>query len=201
MSPGRRWFFATRLSTAGLAIAFAAGAQVHWDVGAQAGATERIATGAAVARTPGPSGEIHGHVAVYPMVRVGPYAAFDLSPASGRPARQIYAGGLRVKVTPPWLTPPWRTWGFLGFGLAYAYEPSSPTSASSSTGMVEVPIGVGLGLRVRGPWELCAELGARWNLADFGGARSPPPRLITPEPPVGNDSLAVSLSVGVSLAL
>ena len=202
MALARRWILAIWVSGAALAIPACAEAQVHWDVGAQAGATDRIATGAAPSRAPGPSGEIHAHVAVYPMLRLGPYAAFDLSPISGLPDRQVYAGGARVKVTPPWLSAPWRAWAFLGFGIAYAHAPSSPSFRSSSTTMPEMPLGAGIGYRVHGPWELCAELGARWNLAGLGKqASTPAAGSPAGEPFVGNDLLAVSLSVGVSLAL
>jgi hypothetical protein len=193
MAMGRRWCVAIRFSSAALATVSGAGAQVHWDVTAQAGATDRIAGGSAPARAPGPSGEIHGHVAVYPMLRIGPYAAFDLSPASGLPDRQIYAAGLRIKATPPWLLAPWHAWGFLGFGLAYAYAPSSQSFPATSTTTPEVPFGAGLAYRLHGPWDLSAELGARWNLGGLGIARAPVF--------VGDDLLAVSLSVGVSLSL
>jgi hypothetical protein len=202
MAIGRRGFLVIRLSSAAFAFAPAAAAQVHGDVSAEAGATDRIAPGAAPGRTPGPSGEIHAHVAVYPMLRIGPYAAFDLSPVAGQPDRQIYAGGLRVKVSPPWLAAPWRLWGFLGLGLAYAYTPSTPVFRSASVVTPELPVGVGLGHRLHGPWDVVAELGVRWDLAGIGGAGSPPPPASPlPTPFAGNDLLAVSLSVGVSLAL
>jgi hypothetical protein len=198
MGMGRRWGLAFRLCAAAVATTSAGEAQVHWDVGAQAGATDRVALGDVPGRTPGPSGEIHVHLALYPMLRVGPYAAFDLSPVSGLPDRQVYACGLRAKVTPPWLSAPWRLWGFLGFGLAYAYMPSSRSFRSESVILPELPIGVGLGHRVHGPWDLYAELGTRLNLAGIGGSGS---ASSSPAAFVGNDLLAVSLSVGVSLAL
>jgi hypothetical protein len=172
-----------------------AGAQVRWDLGALAGATERVASGSAPARAPGPSGEIHAHIAVYPMLRVGPYAAFDLSPTSGLRARSVYAAGLRVKVTPPWLRAPWRAWAFLGFGGAYAYAPGAHSLEAASTVMPELPVGVGIGRRIRGGWEVCAELGVRWNLGGFAAAARPAPPV---EVFAGNDLLAVSLSVGVN---
>jgi hypothetical protein len=189
MTTERRWRLASWLASAALASSSGARAQVHWDLGAQAGVTDRIALGPALARTPGPGGEIHAHVAVYPMVRVGPYAAFDLSPLSGRPDRRIYVGGVRIKITPPWLAAPWRAWGFLGLGVAYALTPSSPSFRAAWAVMPELPVGVGLSHKLHGPWDLCAELGARWI-----GALGPAPAYI------GNDLLAVSLSVGVSLA-
>jgi hypothetical protein len=179
----------------GIAWPAGAGAQVRWDLGVLAGAADRIASGSAPARSPGPSGEIHAHIALYPMLRVGPYAAFDLSPTSGLRARSVYAAGLRVKVTPPWLRAPWRAWGFLGFGGAYAYAPGARSLEAAATLVPELPLGVGVGRRIRRGWEACAELGVRWNLAGFAAAARPEPPV---EVFVGNDLLAVSLSVGVN---
>jgi hypothetical protein len=214
MTISRPCLFAIALGGAELSSAPTAGAQVHWDVGIQAGATERLTTGDArvPTPTPGPSGEIHAHIAVLPMLRVGPYAAFDLSPAPGRATRPIYAAGLRAKLTPPWLSAPWRAWAFLGVGFADAYTPRdapvrSPTQAAPSdavvegfsTGMLELPVGIGLGYKLRGPWELYSELGARVVVAhgSIAGASGRG----TPSAPLARDDLlAVSLSLGVSLA-
>jgi hypothetical protein len=180
-------------------------AQVHWDVGALAGVTERLTTGAphVPESTPGPSGEVVAHAAILPMLRAGPYVAFDLSPASGTPARQVYAAGLRAKLTPPWLAAPWRFWGFLGAGLADAYTPSRRSAAdsvvgSSSIGMLELPVGIGIGHKLHGPWELCAELGARFVVA-HGSIHSASISSGQLVPIDGDDLLAVSVSVGVSL--
>jgi hypothetical protein len=199
---------AIALSGVPIAVTSVAAAQVrqlHWDLGAEVGVTDRVAIGGgAPARLPGPSGEIHAHVALYPMIRVGPYAVFDLSPTEGLAARRVYGGGLRAKITPPWLATPWRAWGFVGFGLAYAYAPSSSASAAGSAILPEVPIGIGLGHKLRGLWEACVEVGARWNLAGFGGAGAGAAAAQgatgASAPFVGNDLLAVSLSLGVSLA-
>ncbi|MDP8999902.1 MAG: hypothetical protein M3O46_07300, partial [Myxococcota bacterium] len=93
MAIARRRLIVFAVSSAVLSPSRPAGAQVHWDAGIQAGATERLTTGDAAASrpVPGPSGEVRAHVAVLPMLRVGAYAAFDLSPASGTRARQVYA--------------------------------------------------------------------------------------------------------------
>lgn len=177
-----------------------AGAQVHWDAGIQAGATQRLTSGDAAAPkpTPGPSAEVHAHVAVFPMLRVGPYAAFDLSPAAGTNGRQVYAAGLRAKVTPPWLSAPWHAWAFVGVGFADAYTPRYRSSADlvtegHSTGMLELPLGVGVARKLRGAWEIYAELAARIVAAraSIGAPASGPAR---------DDLLAVSLSLGVSFA-
>jgi hypothetical protein len=202
-----RCFFAIAFAGVSLTSARGADAQVHWDVGIQAGVTGRLTTGDATmpTPTPGPSGEIHGHVAVIPMLRVGPYAAFDLSPAPGTTARQIYAAGLRAKVTPPLLSAPWHAWVFAGVGYADAYtaryQPANDVVVRGvSTGMLELPVGVGAGYKLRGPWELHAELGARVVVAR-GSVHSVSSGNGNPFTPlVSDDLLAVSLSVGVSLA-
>jgi hypothetical protein len=200
MTLRRRWTTATALGVAVSALSFVlpARAQTHWDVGAQVGVTERVATAAgAPARSPGPAVEVHGHIAVYPMVRVGAYGTFDLSPTSGWPDRTVYAAGGRIKVSPPWLPAAWHLWAFLGVGFADAVIPRWGLSTST----VEIPAGIGLGRKLSGPWELCAELSARLDVAGLSWHGGPPPG-----PPVsadnasGGDVLAVSLSVGVSLA-
>jgi hypothetical protein len=140
-----------------------------------------------------------GHVALVPMVRVGAYVAYDISPLAGLPPREILEGGLRAKVTPPFLPTPWRDWAFLGLGYARTYESGYVTSVPGATppaqahvgaavgGILDLPAGVGLGYRFRHPWEVFGELGARIGLAFFGTTLT------------GQDSFALSLSVGVSL--
>lgn len=197
---------ATPVFIAALFVARAAAAQVHWDVGAQVGVMQRFLTGSGAATPspiPGPVGEVHAHVAVVPMLRVGPYLAHDISPAppsAGVPARQITEGGLRAKFAPPFLTGRWRGWALLGVGYARVYEPSHHVMEGSvdtfvdgqEGGILDLPVGVGIGYRVRGPhdpWEITAELGGRVGLAFFGSMYSGAPR----------DSFALSLSLGVSL--
>jgi hypothetical protein len=178
-------------------------AQVHWDVGAQVGVMQRVQTGGSgdsPGPIPGPVGEIHAHVAVVPMLRVGPYLAHDLAPyapSADLPARQITEGGLRAKLAPPLLSGPWHLWALLGLGYARAYWPSHTVGGGASVGGIEgdildLPVGVGVGYRLRGPrdpWEVTAELGGRVGLAFFGAMYSDAPR----------DSFALSLTLGVSL--
>jgi hypothetical protein len=162
-------------------------AQVNWDVGLEAGAMKRF-TRSSQTSQPGfaPAFELQGHVALIPMLRVGLYAAQDISPMSGLPARQFYEGGLHVKFTPPLLSSPWRAYFFAGFGGAYVRQ--EPLDG----GLLEVPAGLGLALKLRAPWELFAELGGRAGIAPFGSVYDGG---IT-----GKDSFAVSLSLGVSLS-
>lgn len=179
-------------------------AQVHWDVGAQVGAAQRIQTGpgAGVASpVPGPVVEAHAHVALVPMLRLGPYLSYDVSPyapSDGVPAREIGEAGIRAKVAPPLLGGSWHLWGLLGLGYAVAYWPSHAQGPAHVAGpgiegdYLDLPVGVGVGYRVRGPSdpvELTAELATRVGLAFFGEMYSDAPR----------DSIALTLSVGLSL--
>ncbi|MGH7270370.1 MAG: hypothetical protein ACREJ3_08050 [Polyangiaceae bacterium] len=182
-------------------------AQVHWDIGAEAGVTERVATGGgsnAPALLPGPTGEVHAHVAILPMLRVGPYLVHDIAPASGIPARQITASGLRAKLSPPWLAVPWRAWAFLGVGYARAYAPSSELAAGgplirgASGGFVDLPLGVGLGYRLTRAWEPFVELRARFGFV-FSGSMYDEARCGCGGAFIGDDSVALSLNLGLSL--
>lgn len=184
-------------------------AQVRWDVGAELGVMQRFTTGrdpTAAAPTPGPIGELHAHVALFPMVRIGAYVSQDISPVPGLPARETTEAGLRAKLSPPLFSGPWRGWIFLGLGYARDYAPGHdgpvPGSASpaetfvagAAGGTLDLPVGVGMGYRLRRPWEIFAELGGRIGLAFFGDLY----RRSEGEPFGGRDSFAVSLSVGVN---
>jgi len=164
---------------------------VHWDAGVELGAAYRLTTGQSAgvpAPIPGPAGELHAHVALVPMVRVGGYLAFDVSPVPGFPVREIAEAGLRAKLSPPLLSGAWRDWLFVGVGYARAF------AAGEGGGFLDLPVGVGIGYRLRRPWELFAELEGRVGLA-FAG---PLYDKSAPGPYEGHDSFALSLCVGVS---
>jgi hypothetical protein len=199
-------------------------AQLHFDVGAEAGASKRFFTDR-------PSGgpdagygatfEVHGHVAILPLLRAGVYVTHDVAPVTGLAAREVTSAGLRVKVVPPLLPRPWRTWLFAGFGYAGVYAPGyetvyagaagAPTAvnvSASGGSYFEVPAGLGIGYRLRRWVELTGELGARVGFGFRGsvygedGGRAalaqdgtgPQVRIGKP----GDDSLCVALSLGVS---
>jgi hypothetical protein len=162
-------------------------AQVNWDVGAEVGAMKRFTTSSQTSQPGfGPAFELQGHVALIPMLRVGLYAAQDISPMPGWPARQFYEGGLHARLTPPLLSSPWRTYLFAGFGAAYVRQ--DPRDGA----LFDVPAGLGLSLKVRAPWEVFVELGGRFGVAFLGG--------VYDGANTGKDSFAVSLSAGVSLS-
>jgi hypothetical protein len=172
-----------------LATATPARAQVHWDAGAQAGVMKRFAEGSGAGAGFGPMVQLQGHVALLPMVRLGAYLSTDLSPIDDGGPRTFWEGGIHLRVSPPLLAYPWRTWVFAGFGYAYAYD----LGARLHGGQLDVPVGLGVGRKLSPAVLLFSELGARFGFAFDGamydqGGSSP-----------GKDPVALSLSVGLSL--
>jgi hypothetical protein len=170
----------------------------HFMTGADPGAATPI---------PGPVGEIRAHVALVPMLRVGPYLAHEIALFSGAPAREITSAGLRAKLTPPLLALPWRTWALLGVGYARAYEPSHtltgpgdpmPFVPGEGGGSLDLRVGVGLGYRVEKTLELFMELAGQFGVF-FTGSMYDRDACSCSEPFQGKDSFALSLSLGLSL--
>lgn len=180
---------------------------MHWDAGGELGVMQRFTTGSdpgAASPRPGPVGEAFVHVALLPMIRLGPYVAHDIAPLSGEPSREMTEAGLRTKLTPPLLTAPWQTWAFSGVGYARTYEPSHlfPVTGAfvpgEGGGLLDLRLGVGIGYRLSRPWEIFAELGGRFGIA-LTGSMYRRGACGCGEPYVGEDSFALSLSVGLSL--
>ena len=199
---------------------------VHSDLGLEGGVMRRVLTSHPAGDAGfGPVVELHGHVAVLPMLRAGVYFSTDLSPQSGTPSyptRHMYSGGLRAKITPPLLrTDTITTWIFTGLGYTYAYGPSFPLDLTVLNGgtvhgffdgasghFFEIPLGVGAAWTVRKPWQLFSELGLRYgfghggDLYDLRTGRASgvgaPDLSIDPR---GYDSFAFFLTVGVGLDL
>ena len=190
-------------------VAPRAGAQVHWDASAQLGVMKRVLTdrqnGDPVAGF-GPAGQLTGHVALLPLVRVGGYIGHDISPFNdgALSARDITWGGLRAKIMSPWPRGDVRLWLFVGFGYAGVYQRS--TSLGPNTYMrgaggsfFEVPFGLGASYKLRKPWELCAELGARTGFGHTGSVYGHGAPKVEDWP--GTDSFAIGLTVGVLVDL
>ena len=200
-------------------------AQLHWDAAAEAGAIKRFLG----KRPPGGNGdagfgpvvELHGHVALLPLLRVGAYVGHDISPQPGDTrALEITSFGVRAKVSSPVPLDPWRVWAFFGFGYAGAYGPSFHTTIAPSQnthvqalatgaggGFFEVPFGIGASYKLRKPWHLTAELAGRASFAYSGslfdvdngraGFAEGQPPLVLSNP--GVPAFALSLMVGVLL--
>jgi hypothetical protein len=172
----------------------AARAQVHWDVGAEAGAMKRFATGAPSPDV-GPTFGLQGHVALVPMVRAGLYAEQDVSPQADAGPRTFWAGGLHFRVTPPLLASPWRLWIFAGAGVAHAYS----KEVHADGGFLDVPAGMGLGRKLGTHWLVFAELGARFGALFYGGMYDRATARSDGAPYVGQDSFALGATLGLSL--
>ncbi len=212
-----------------------AGAQVHWDASAELGIMKRDLlhrpSGAPQAGF-GPAGQLTAHVALLPLVRVGAYIGHDISPfasdgsaggsALAPSARDVTWGGLRAKLMSPWPRGDARVWLFVGFGYAGVYQRSTSTTVGfpgpggvatervvhgAGGGFFEVPFGLGASYKLRKPWQLCAELGARAGFGHSGSVyEAPGPRTTGAggeghAPPAGIDRFAIGMTFGILLDL
>lgn len=185
-------------------VPHAAEAQVRWDAELTEGVERRVLTskppGAGDA-SGGPLLEASAHVALIPLVRVGLYAHYDASPVVAQDTRDIYSGGLDLRLVFPWLRRDVRAYMRVGIGEAMTYAPahafvaegSRPTSlflAASHGAFTEVPVALGVLYRVQPRLAFMAEAGTRVGLAFAGSAyRSGSAS--------GDDALAVFVDVGV----
>ncbi|HEY2365812.1 MAG TPA: hypothetical protein VGH87_05470, partial [Polyangiaceae bacterium] len=101
-------------------------AQVHYDVGVLGSFQQRFLVDAPKeALAEGGGLTIDGHVAVFPLLRIGGWVTGEASkvldaspspPESEKTPRGIFSGGLRVKIVSPWPRGAWRMWLATGFG-------------------------------------------------------------------------------------
>lgn len=200
-------------------------AQLHWDASAQLGVMKRFLAD----RPPGtedvgfgPTGQLTGHVALFPLVRVGGYVGHDLSPLPGDgAARHVTFGGLRAKGMLPWVRRSMRAWVFAGFGYTGVYSPSYDTTFTvdgtgggrpgrvqgAGGGFFDVPLGIGASYKLFEPWELVVELGARFGFGHTGAVYDPGPHVRVADlpshvrAPAGLDRFALGLTVGIMIDL
>jgi hypothetical protein len=173
-----------------------AAAQVRWDAELEEGVERRV-----LAARPaglgdagfGPTLDAAAHVALLPLVRVGLYAHWDTSPISGQDTRDLYAGGLDVRVGFPWLRREVRAYLRAGLGEAgvvAAARGGSSFVASSGGDFTEVPLAVGFLYRAEPHLSVTVELGARLGFA-FGGTAYGATSS-------GEDVVAAALDLGVA---
>lgn len=213
-----------------LSIPRLASAQVHWDASVQLGVMKRFVT----ERPPGnddvgfgPTGQIAAHLALLPLVHGGLYVGHDISPLPDpASARNITFMGARGKLQLP-VTSDVRFYGFTGFGFAIVSQQSFTFAgfpfvgpggttvrkdaevASAGGHFFEVPFGIGASYKLRKPWELCAELGARVGFAHGGSVydENESAQVTAPNEvgqfltSAGIDRFALGLTVGVMLDL
>jgi hypothetical protein len=213
-----------------LAFPSLASAQVHWDASVQLGGMKRFLVSRPTGTDDvgiGPVGQITAHLALLPLVHAGLYVGHDISPMPDpAAARNITFMGARGKVQLP-MSGNLRAYGFLGFGFALVTQqgfdfPGFPyvsagggtvrkdaTVDSAGGHFFEVPFGLGASYKLRKPWELCAELGARVGFAHSGSVydelRGPqvkaPGEVDQNLTSAGIDRFALGLTVGVMLDL
>ena len=189
----------------GVLVAPPAAAQLHWDASAQAGVMKRVLGDRPTGRPDagfGPVAQLTGHVALFPLVRVGGYLGHDISPMGGDlSARDLTWGGVRAKLISPWPRGAFRAWLFAGFGVegVYARSTARPGVRVEGAGghFFEVPFGLGSSYTFRKPFALCAELGMRAGFGHKGSAYGPSLPLVAP----GVDRFAMGLTVGFMLDL
>jgi hypothetical protein len=227
---GLAYASALSVATCVLTLSGQAKAQLHWDGAAQVGATKRVLSdrpsGGKDAMI-GPAVDLQGHVALLPLVRLGAYFDYEISPLGGDgAARDIASGGLHVKVMSPWPRGAVHAWLFFGLGYAGVYQrstsavrtfpgPAGGPSVQSPAlvngvhgGYFDVPFGIGASYKLRKPWELCGQLGMHTGFGFRGRAYDEPGPLVTSPGrdeshalPAGKDSFAIGLMVGVLMEL
>ncbi len=202
-----RWS-ALLLALSGVLAAPPAAAQLHWDAAAQAGIMKRVLVNRPSGGPDagfGPVVQLTGHVALFPLVRVGAYLGHDISPMDGDlSARDLTWGGVRAKLMSPWPRGAVRAWLFAGFGVegVYARSTARPGALIEGAGghFFEVPFGLGSSYTFRKPYALCAELGMRAGFAHSGSAYERSAGGALGAAP-GADRLAIGLTVGIMLDL
>jgi hypothetical protein len=193
-------------------------AQAHWDLGAETAIEKRFLRDLPPEGTGdagfGPLVRVTGHVAFFPLLRVGLYGAFELSPVSGGPLRTQVSGGLDLRLTPPLPLGlrDFRPFLFFGAGYMRTFTPGSAlkiagaevTTKAASGGCLDVPLGLGATYRVRKPFEIGAVLGTRFAALCSGDTYpdapkypsvSPPESAVLPRAALGKDIFALSLGL------
>ena len=156
-----------------------AAAQVHYDVGALATFQQRVAS---VAEGGGLT--LDGHIALFPLLRVGAYATGEVSERlDGSPTRELVGGGLQLKIVPPWPRGVWRAWVATGFGYV------GVITSGAGGGFFEIPAIVGASYRIRKPVVFLMELGARFGFGFWGSYYAPS----------GTDGVSLTLSLGIGI--
>jgi len=123
----------------------------------------------------------------------------------------------------PWPHGDARVWLFVGFGYAGVYQRSTSTTEGfpgpvgvvttqrvvhgAGGGFFEVPFGLGASYKLRKPWQINTEIGARPGFGHSGSVyEAPGPRVTGPGPdgnvpPAGIDRFAIGMTFGILLDL
>jgi hypothetical protein len=176
----------------------AARADVRWDLGLEEGAQKRVLVSKPAGGEDAEVGttlDVVAHVSLVPLVRLGLYGHYDVSPLSDGAGRDVFSGGIDARVLSPWPQGPLRLYARLGVGEAgttvLSHEAPGGSFVGAASGVfTEVPIALGLQYRVDRRLALNAELGTRLGLGFAGTAYGAPSS--------GDDIVSVFLAAGVS---
>ncbi len=165
-----------------------ASAQVHYDVGALASFQQRFLIDAPAGRSALAEGGglgLDGHIAVFPLLRVGAWVTGEVSkPLDSSAPRELVSGGLRLKIVSPWPRGVWRTWVATGFG----YDGLITDGAGG--GFFEVPAIIGASYRIRKPFVFLMELAGRFGFGFWGSYY---------DGRAGTDTVSIALSFGIGI--
>jgi hypothetical protein len=161
-------------------------AQVHYDVGVLGSFQQRFLVDAPKeVLAEGGGLTLDGHVAVFPLLRVGGWVTGEASKVlDGTDARGIFSGGLRVKVVSPWPRGPWRMW--LGTGFGY----DGLVTKGAGGGFFEVPAIFGGSYRIRKPFVFLMELQTRVGFGFWGSYY---------DGRAGTDTVSIALAFGIGI--
>lgn len=166
----------------------AASAQVHYDLGALASFQQRFLIDAPAGRSLAAEGgglTLDGHVAVFPLLRVGAWVTGEASkPLDSSAPRAILSGGVRLKIVSPWPRGAWRVWLATGFGY------DGVITDGAGGGFFEVPAILGASHRLRKPFVFLMELGGRFGFGFWGSYY---------DGRAGTDTVSIALSLGVGI--
>lgn len=176
----------------------AAHAQLHWDAGVEAALDKRFLTNRAAGRGDagfGPAFRFSGHLALLPLIRVGGYLGYALSPQDDV-LRHMTTGGIEARIFPPLGLTKLRPFLLLGFGYQRTF------TSDASGGCFETPLGLGASYRIRKPFEIGAALTSRIGFA-CGGAlyRATSITGVSGPAATGQDRFGLSLGLFAALEL
>lgn len=189
---------------------------MHWDVSLTGGVLRRALIGGSGDASIGGGAQLKGHVAIFPLIRLGLYSNLDFYPVNGgEGTRRTITFGITPKISIPGMPKHWRGGLYTGLGFAwsnssayelvYTPEPNRTvtTAAPSAAGTHwEVPLGFQMTYRMSKQWSLVFDTGVKFGFL-FGNdlyngrpaVRSDIGEVILPSR--GNNVLSVFFSMGI----
>lgn len=197
------------VALASVAFEKTAAAQLHWDAAVEAALDKRFLTNRAGPSDAGfgPAFRLSSHLALLPLIRMGFYAGYAMSPQSDIPEtsasgtsvsvlRHMVSGGAEARIFPPFGFTKLKPFLLVGFGYQRTF------AGSANGGCLETPLGLGASYRVRKPFEIGALLTSRIGFACHGDLYRATSITGTQGPTVtGQDRFGLSLGIFGALEL